>query len=296
MLKNHLLLMVLVSFVWGGLTGCTSITGNSSSSQNSQKTSENNLKITTEIKIAGSSSTYSLLKSVIKSYADKHPEIKITLLPASNSESAIAAVKDGILQVAAVSKQLTAKDIPNTLEYREFAKDALLVATHPTVKGVVNLTTDNLKAIYSGKAKNWQEFGGPDAKIVVLDRPEDESAKKLLRKYYLGKDLPNGKDTVILNQEPDLITALQSTPYSIGAFALSQAISNNLQVNRLSLDGVEPSQNNIASGKYQMVRHIGVVTQKSLSPSVQKFLDFAVSDSMRSELTKMGLVLPEGKK
>lgn len=141
-----------------------------------------------ELKISGSTSTYAVVKILADAYASKTKNIKFTFLPPSQSESTIAGVKEGLLDLGSVSKQLTPEELENKLEYREIAKDALLVATHPSVTGVKNLKTDQLKAIYSGAVTNWKQIGGPDAKIIVLDRPEDESAKRLLRKYYLGAD------------------------------------------------------------------------------------------------------------
>ncbi|BBD58602.1 phosphate ABC transporter periplasmic phosphate-binding protein [Nostoc sp. HK-01] len=111
---------------------------------------------------------------------------------------------------------------------------------------------------------------------LVLDRPEDESAKKLLRKYYLGQDKSTTK-AVILNKEGELIDTLQSTPYSIGAFSLAYSAINQLPVNRLKLNGIEPNKDNFTNGKYQMVRHLGVIWQKAPTPTTQKFIDFIFS-------------------
>ncbi len=163
----------------------------------------------------------------------------------------------------------------------------MVVATHPSVKGVTNLQTSQLKAIYSGKVTNWQKLGGPDAKIVLLDRPEDESAKKLLRQYYLGKELKNAPAAVIMRQEPELINALQNTPYSIGAFSLAYAISNKLPVNRLSLNGVEPTTANVEAGKYKMIRNIGIVKSKKPSATTQEFFNFAFSNEGSNVLRQL---------
>ncbi len=130
----------------------------------------------------------------------------------------------------------------------------------------------------------------PNEEIVVLDRPEDESAKRLLRKYYLGKELKNAPKVVIMRYEPELINALQNTPYSIGAFSLAYTISNKLPVNRLSLNGIEPTPENIKSGKYKMVRSIGVVWDKKPSEATQKYLDFVFSKKGADILNNSGFV------
>ncbi len=174
--------------------------------------------------------------------------------------------------------------------YKQLAKDGLVVATHESVKGVSNLTTQQLKAIYSGAVTNWQELGGPNEEIVVLDRPEDESGKRLLREHYLGKELKNAPKAAIMRYEPELINALQNTPYSIGTFSLAYAISNKLPVNRLSLNGIEPTPENIKSGKYKMVRSIGVVWGTKPLEATQEYLDFAFSEKGAEILNNSGFV------
>jgi len=240
------------------------------------------------IKISGSGSVYPALKSLVKTYETKNPQIKIDFLPPNQTEGGINGVKNNLVDIGLATRPLKPEEDNGKIAHREIAKDALLVATHPSVTGVKNLTTENLKAIYSGAIANWKQLGGPDAKIVLLDRPEDESAKKLLRKYYLGQDLKNSPSATILSQESELIAALQETPYAIGAFSLAYAIGNQLPVNQLSLNGITPTPENVLTDKYQMVRHINIISQKTPSSSTQGFIDFATSPEGKLILLKAG--------
>lgn len=265
------------------LPSCTSKT-NTSANQTTQTQGQQT------IKIGGSTSTYPIVKLLADAYTAKNNNTQVNFLSPSQSESAIAALQQGLLDIASISKQLKPQEKDGTLEYREIAQDALLVATHPSVTGITNLSTDNLRAIYSGAVTNWKQLGGPDAKIVVLDRPEDESAKRLLRKYYLGAQLQNAPEAVILRQEPELIEVVQSTPYSIGAFSLGYAISHKLPVNRLSLDGIVPTVENVQMGKYQMVRSIGMVFKKKSSEATLRYINFAISQEVAQILRQSGFV------
>jgi phosphate transport system substrate-binding protein len=225
-------------------------------------------------------------------YHLKNPSTKLTLLEPGQSENAIAGVKQKILDIAAISKKLAPEENDGTLIFKEVAQDGLLVATHESVKGVTGLTTAQLQDIYSGKATNWKEFGGPDAPIVVLDRSEDESAKKLLRKHYLGKDLKNASTAIILRKEGELIQSLQSTPYSIGAFSLASAISQKLPVNRLSLDNVAPTVEAIKNGQYKMLRTIGIVSHNDATDATKSFIAYIDSPEGRQQMETVGYVKP----
>jgi phosphate transport system substrate-binding protein len=281
-----LMSVLAASSLIAGLSGCT--TGKSSDSSNANARTQMQQEVK-EVKIGGSSSTYPIIKLLTDAYTAKVKMTKANFAAPSQSEAAIAGVKEGVFDLASISKQVKPEEQDSQLDYYEFAQDALLVATHSSVKGVTNLTTDNLRAIYSGKVTNWKELGGPDAKIIVLDRPEDESAKKLLRKFYLGEGL-NSKDVVVMRKENDLITAIQNTQYSIGAFSLGYAVSNKVPVNKLNLDGVEPTPENIRNKKYKMIRHISFVSRKAPKPATKEMIDFALSAEGTKILNESGLV------
>ncbi|BAZ66174.1 MAG: substrate-binding domain-containing protein [Pelatocladus maniniholoensis HA4357-MV3] len=243
-----------------------------------------------EIKISGYSSVYPALKVLASAYEAKNPTTTISILTPTKSEATISGVKDGLLDIGTLSRELKIEEKEGKIEYYLLAKDALLIATHPSVTDIMNLTTEQLKGIYSGKIKNWKELGGFDAKIVVLDRTENEPAKYLLRKYYLGQDLKVSSEAIVLRNEDEVIAAIQNIPYSIGAFSFAYAISNNLPVNRLSLNGVEPSIKNIKNNKYQMLRQIGITIKKLPAKPVQEFVNFATSKVGKEELAKYSFV------
>ncbi|MBD2167557.1 substrate-binding domain-containing protein [Calothrix membranacea FACHB-236] len=271
-----------------GLYSCTSI--NSTTPKNSRQIAgQTDSQAQKIIKMGSSSSTLTVSTLLAKAYEAQNKAIKIEFVSNSQSEGAIAALKNNLIEIASTSKQLKPEEDNGQIQYRELAKDLLVVATHNSVKGVSNLSTQQLKAIYKGEITNWQELGGPDAKIVVLDRPEDESAKKLLRKYYLGDDKTTTK-AVILNKEGELIETLQNIPNSIGAFSLAYSLINQLPVNRLSLNKVAPTQENLINGKYKMLRQIGIISSKKPSAQTQGFIDFIYSETGKKLLQKNGFV------
>jgi phosphate transport system substrate-binding protein len=242
------------------------------------------------MKIGGSSSTVGLLTLLETNYSAKNKNVKITQLKPGQSESIIEGIKLKVVDVGTIAKSPKVAKNDSILNTREIVHDLLLVATHPSVSGVKNLTTKNLQDVYSGNVSNWQQLGGPNAKIVLLDRPDDESAKQLLRKYYLGKDLKNSPQAVVFRKEGELIQAIQSTPYSIGAFSLAHAVSHQLPVNRLSLNGFAPTAANLNTEKYPMVRHLTVVWHKDPSAATQAFIQYIFSPPALSAMEQAGFI------
>jgi phosphate transport system substrate-binding protein len=243
------------------------------------------------IKVGGSSSSIGLLTILATNYSASNKNVTIDQLKPGQSESIIEGIKLKVVDVGLISKPaLKVGRNDSLLNSSEIVRDLLLVATHPSVVGVKNLSTKNLQDIYSGTVTNWQQIGGPNAKIILLDRPEDESAKKILRKYYLGKDLQNSPKAVVFRKEGELMQAIQSTPYSIGAFSLAHAISHQLPVNRLSLNGVAATPENFKTNKYPMVRNLSVVWHKNPSPATQSFIQYIFSPPATIAMERAGFM------
>ncbi len=281
MTQRKWLVVVLGAIALSGVASCTS--GNFSTSQVVVRGQE-------EIKVTGSGTAYAPLKVIANAYASQASNVKVIFLPHSQSSSGVVGAKEGLVNIGTVTRKPKPEEDDGSLGYQLLAIDALLVATHPSVGNISNLSTQELKAIYSGAVTNWQQLGGVDAEIIVLDRPEDESAKRLLRQYYLGDELNMSPNAVVLRHESDLIAAVQNTPHSIGAFSLAQAITNQLSVNHLSLNGVAATPENVKAGKYPMVRKLGIVFQKEDSGVTQDLINFAVSETGSQALVESGFV------
>jgi phosphate transport system substrate-binding protein len=293
-LKQSFVIVALGAIAIIGLPACSRV--NPTSSTPGTTTVANNSDNTelTPIKVGGSTSATDFLQILKTAYLSTVETGEINILEPSQSENSIIAVKQGILDIGVVSKSLKPEEKDEVLNFHATAQDALVVATHPSVTGITNLTTEDLKGIYSGTITNWKQLGGLDQPILLLDRPEDESAKWLLREHYLGADLPNSPDAIVLRKEGELIQTLQSTPYSIGAFSLAYAISNNLPVNRLSLNGIEPTPDTLKTGQYPMARTIGLLWSKNASDSTTDFINYIFSPQATAILEQSGFApLPQ---
>ena len=73
----------------------------------------------------------------------------------------------------------------------------------------------------------------------MLDRNEDESAKIILRQYVLGPDLEVTPEAVNIFYESDMIEGVKRHPGAIGYFSLGFGCPEEIDVNYLTLDGVE---------------------------------------------------------
>jgi phosphate transport system substrate-binding protein len=159
------------------------------------------------------------------------------------------------------------------------AWDALVFITH-VMTPVDNITTKQAQDIYLGKIKNWKEVGGPNEPIELIVRRGKLSGvgrglRELLFANY-DQDFPGA--TRIVDSTGPLEKAIIETPYSLGATGISSAqkrVKEGL-VKILKLNGMEPSFENIKSGKYVMYRPLYLVTKLSaVDKDIKDFISYA---------------------
>ncbi|MGD1712527.1 substrate-binding domain-containing protein [Hydrocoleum sp. CS-953] len=249
----------------------TSCTGNSGSQETAQE----------EIKIGGSSEGYPIMEILADAY--KNNSIKITFMPSSQSSGGIRGVQDGLINIGVISKELTAAETPENFKYIPIVKNFLVLITNENVKGVSNLSTEQIQSIYNGTISNWKELGGPDAKIVLLDIPEDETEKEILRENILGENLQVISTAIIFQEDDEILEAVATTPYSIGVMPNSEELKE-FSINILSINNTFPNKVNIQNGKYKMSQTIGIIFSPEPTSGTQEFIDFVVSQEAKEKL------------
>jgi len=227
---------------------------------------------TTTIKVGGSSETYATIELLTDAYVDQTDRVDFKFLPPSQTDSGIQGVSNRELDIGGVSRSIDAT-ANSPFKYAPLIVSPLVVVVHNSVTGVDNLTTEQLKSIYSGEISNWQQVGGPDAEIVLLDLVEDENEKKLLRDHYLGADLAITPRAVVFAEDDELLETAANTEYSLAAVVQEDDIEQ-APVKQLSLDGIAPSDENMASNDYAMSILLGMVYHNDADVEVKSFVEF----------------------
>ena len=245
------------------------------------------------IKIGGSLEAYEMIEVLKEAYEaeTESTSTEFKFLNSSQSSGGIQGVKDGVLDIGLTSRELTESETNGQIKYRAIASTAMLLGTNESVANVTNITSDKLKAIYRGETNNWQTLGGSNAEIILLDIPEDESEKKLLRKHYLG-NLKITSRAILFADDDDVIEALQTTPNSIGPVPRQETL-DEASINILTIDGIAATPENIRNGQYKLVYSIGIVFAAEPTEATQGFINYIVSEAGKQELADAGYVVIE---
>ena len=135
------------------------------------------------------------------------------------------------------------------------ATDALVFVVNAN-NPVDNLTTEQVRKIYSGEITNWSEVGGDDAPIEAFQRNENAGSQALMLKLVM-QDTPmmDAPETYIVSSMGGLMEAVKgydnsanAIGYSVYYYANDMQMAQGLKI--LSIDGVAPSAETIRSGEY----------------------------------------------
>jgi phosphate transport system substrate-binding protein len=160
---------------------------------------------------------------------------------------------------------------------------------------VENLASDELKSIYSGKITNWNEVGGENDKIMAFQRPADSGSQTIMEKFMGDTPLmPALKEEVagmgdLMEEVASYRKYNNSLGYSFRFF--TTGMNPNEKIKLISLDGVEPTPENIASGKYPYVVNLYAITVKdNPKKSVQPMLEWMQGTQGQKLVEEIGYI------
>jgi phosphate transport system substrate-binding protein len=144
------------------------------------------------VTVRGSDTMLQLAQAWAEDFGKSHPGIVINV-NGGGSGTGIKALINHMADIANASRSIEEKEKESITkagaEPKEFtvAQDALSVIVHPS--NLVNeLTMAQLKDIYTGKAANWKQVGGPDLKITLNSRDSSSGTYKFFQEHVMNKE------------------------------------------------------------------------------------------------------------
>lgn len=243
--------------------------------------------------VAGSGTCIPIVRLLAKEFQRSSPGMAIRIPPSIGSAGGVTAATAGAVDIGMVSRPLTREEAGKGLVYRPFARTAIVFAASPSVPDR-DLSSADIIAIYRGQKDRWKD----GRKIVVLTRESRDSAIGVLRGKIPGFDKAYETShekrfwtTLYTDQEMNL--ALSRSRDVLGITDRGAVMAEKIPVRMLSLNGVEPSDSNVRSGRYPLFKTLAFVHRtKGLSRNATSFIQFVFSEKGRKLLKDYGY-LPE---
>ncbi len=241
-----------------------------------------------EITEAGSTTVQPLAEKLAEAFSAQHPKVEITV-QGGGSSVGVKSAGEGTVDVGAASREVKESELQEfpDLVIHTIARDGIAIVAHPDVP-VDGLTKEQVKGIFAGEITNWSEVGGPDKPIVVVSREEGSGTRAAFEEMVMGKEGPPIVDTAILQPSNGAVrTTVSTTPDSI-AFLSFGYLDESVKV--LTVDGVEPTEANAASGNYPIVRPLNLLTKGEPGGVVKAWLDFILSEEGQAIVVEEGYI------
>lgn len=224
------------------------------------------------ISIAGGTAHIPVMKEAARRIMTANPRIAITV-EGGGSGVGVKKVSEGLVQIGNTGRPLKpSEQEPAGLLSFPFAVDGVALCVHPD-NPVASLTTEQAKAIWAGTLVNWREVGGQDLPIQLYNRDEASGTREVFWEILLDKGPVTDRANVLASNGA-MKVAVAGDRGALGYVSIGHLDST---IRPITLDGVEPSQQNASSRAYPVVRELFMNTKGKPGPLVRAFIEFVYS-------------------
>jgi len=219
----------------------------------------------------------------------------------ANAYQAIVAGERDVIFVATASEQqiAAAKAAGADLRFTPIGREAFVFLVGEE-NPVSSLNYQQLRNIYSGKTAYWGTLGWPDGgKIIAFQRPEGSGSQTGLKRMVM-KNLPIqvpqplpdpsliGSNSLMNQVSVEFNGVQPALGYSYRFFATTMYANPNAKL--LSINGVEPSIENIQSGQYPFVGDFYAVTNGEPTGNTKLLIDWILGEQGQELIQKTGYI------
>lgn len=163
---------------------------------------------------------------------------------------------------------------------------------------VDTLTQAQIKDIYSGKITNWKEVGGNDAPIVAYQRNATSGSQNYMIDFMKDSKLMDPVTEFIPASMIGLMDAVahydnaeNAIGYSVYAYA-ADMYGNGNEIKFIKVDGVEPTKETMASGKYPLLNYNYAIYNKNQNEdnNVKELVEWILTYNGQEAMIKAGYV------
>jgi phosphate transport system substrate-binding protein len=227
---------------------------------------------------AGCDSTIPLTRLLARVFMQTHPDVRIQLRTVG-STNGVALAAAGAIQIGLVSRPLRDAEGGLGLTFLPYARTAVIIGADPDTPDTT-LTAADLLSFYRGTKLTWNS----GREITFLTREEGDSSVASLKQAMPGfaEAYAAGSNTshwTVLYSEPTMHEALLTLRFALGLSDLGTTTLERLPIRVLAIDGIAPTPENIANGRYPFVKTLGFVWREDTLPvSARAFVEFVQSE------------------
>lgn len=239
--------------------------------------------------VTGSTTILPIAEQAGKAFEESNEGMSV-LVSGMGSSAGIEAVSTGTSHVGTSSRDLKDEEESLGLVDTPIAFDGIAVIVSP-LNPVEGLTTDQLRGIFSGRITNWRDVGGEDRPINLVNRDEASGTREAFKKIVMGEDAQFDPSAVVLpgtGQVRDVVSRAQGAIGYISVGFVEPRFSAT-RVKPLTIDGVVPSEETVATKEYPIARTLHFFTAGEPQGLAKAYVDYVLSEEIQN-----GVVIDAG--
>lgn len=243
------------------------------------------------LRIEGSTTLLPAVQSLADEFRKSHRSIAIEI-HGGGSAPGLSALVVGDADIASTSRYISPRELQraqqaglNPVPFR-IAHDAVIPVVHKTNR-IRSLSLEQLGKIYRGEIHNWNEVGGTDRTIRVVDREPGSGTHAVWLELVSGNDV-SAKNITVVGSGAAVVRTVADHRGAIGYIGLGNLSAN---VRPLGVNGVMGSLQNVRSGAYPLARDLFLFTLGWPEAHLMEFIDFALNpDSGQRIIDEAGFI------
>ncbi|RBP39208.1 phosphate ABC transporter substrate-binding protein [Garciella nitratireducens] len=284
--KKGILMLIVLLTLSLVFVGCSSEGEPAKESESTEETAEGGLEGT--VTLVGSTSVTPVAEAIGNAFMEENPNVKIEVQGVGSS-AGIKATDDGSADIGMSSRELKDEEKELDIDEHVIAYDGIAVIVNPS-NGISDLTPEQIGQIYRGEITNWSEVGGADEEIEVISREEGSGTRSAFEEL-MGLESDQGslvkQDATFADGNGAIVSNVAQKENAIGYISLSYLDDT---VKALTVDGVEPTVENIKSGDYAVSRPFLMLTKGEVSDAAQAYLDYVLSEEGQKIVEENGAI------
>lgn len=227
-----------------------------------------------KLAVNGSTTVLPIAQKVAEAYMKEIPELAISI-SGGGSGNGIKAIIDGTTDIAMSSRFIKSKEVQQAIEKGAYpvpfrvAYDCIIPVVHPT-NSIGNLTLEQLKGIYKGEIRNWQEVGGPDRPIVVISRDTSSGTYEVWEEKVMRKErvFPGA---LLQASSGAVAQAVSKNANAIGYVGIGYI---NKELKPVTVNAIEGTKTTTLNGSFPISRPLFMFTRGWPEGNTVKFLNY----------------------